>query len=260
MFRFRNMHRLILLSYPQTRCISSTAGISSNRKPFLSNVRILMSYIKQYLTKAGLFESTSQSSTRALGFLYYDLGCEYHLVQDPSDPARPFIPALTPKGFIQWQICLITAFPSYETQRFSAIAADLALEAVSETGERPERLPRQLSHYLFPSKRDDKSYRDVLEAFAAWKRAMTPSISQGAPAKTYRKESSRHSERDAVVVVPRRGSDPKSYDKRDRSPPRRSSRDLTPEKKSRRYSSGRSPSDRERAKRRDDSDYRKRSR
>lgn len=176
---------------------------------------------------------------RLLEMLYLDLKCEFHLVQDSSsEPSRPYIPALTPRGFIRWISLLIKAFPDKEVHRFSIIAQDVALEAVRTDDSKPERLPRQLSHHLFPSSRNQKTYDFVTEEIKYWKQSLStpvtatspvkPNITHepaSAPPRMYRQLSRRdsNSSTDAVVCVPRQTNRSNADGKdRNRSPPQSS--------------------------------------
>lgn len=115
---------------------------------------------------------------RALETLYLDMQCDYHLVQDssPGTKERPYIPALTPEGFVQWMIVIIRAFPDQEASRLCRVIADLPLEAVpedpeDESGSR-ERLPRQISKHLFPSQPNEGALQLVTEAIRVWKHSV----------------------------------------------------------------------------------------
>ncbi|KAJ6788309.1 hypothetical protein PWT90_05121 [Aphanocladium album] len=104
----------------------------------------------------GVFSATSRAAMHNLEQLYLDVQCDYHLVQDnaPGRKDHPYIPALTPEGFVQWTVMLMRAFPSHEATRLSRVIVDLPLEAVTKDPlaepERRERLPRQISRHLFP--------------------------------------------------------------------------------------------------------------
>ncbi|KAJ3488674.1 hypothetical protein NLG97_g6156 [Lecanicillium saksenae] len=104
----------------------------------------------------GVFRASSRAAMHILEQLYLDVQCDYHLVQDNATgrKERPYIPALTPEGFVQWTVVLMRAFPSHEAARLSRVIAELPLEAVANDPlaepERRERLPRQISRRLFP--------------------------------------------------------------------------------------------------------------
>ncbi|KAH8811760.1 hypothetical protein F5884DRAFT_288843 [Xylogone sp. PMI_703] len=89
--------------------------------------------------------------------LYQELGCEHHLVQDQPNSA-PTVPALTPKGFCQWMIIQIKAYPDEETARLNKILQAWPIDA---DGEKPERLPKQLSRHLLPNKEDKTSRKSL---------------------------------------------------------------------------------------------------
>lgn len=156
--------------------------------------------------------------------LYGNLQCAYHLVQDksPGDKARPYIPALTPDGFVKLMILLIRAFPDQESSRLSRVICDLPLEAVpndwmAETGTR-ERLPRQISKHLFPAQHNENALQLLTGAVRACKQATSrnssspPRNTQNAPpplihsdARSRQEHLSRYARDrgEAVVEVPR---------------------------------------------------------
>ncbi|RFU26035.1 hypothetical protein B7463_g10305, partial [Scytalidium lignicola] len=94
--------------------------------------------------------------------LYQDLGCEHHLVQDQLN-SPPTVPALTPDGFCRWIIIQIKAYPDEETKRLNKILQAWPVDADGELVDgKPERLPKQLSRHLLPSK-EDKNFRKLIE-------------------------------------------------------------------------------------------------
>ena len=94
--------------------------------------------------------------------MYQNLGCEYHLVQKHSTTA-PTVPALTPLGFAQWMTALILAYPDKESERLEKVVLALPIDADGEMVDgKPERLPKQISRHLLPS-RGDRRLRHSLE-------------------------------------------------------------------------------------------------
>ncbi|KAK1240010.1 hypothetical protein MKX08_007452 [Trichoderma sp. CBMAI-0020] len=127
-----------------------------------------------------VFDTRYHKSLRGLSFLYTDLRCEHHLVQE-SITRKPVIPALTPAGFEDWMTLLIRAFPDREAKRLDMVLADVPLLADdrhssrspvrSSSGER--LLPRQLPRQLFPERGHARAF-DLLESsFSEWNRITT---------------------------------------------------------------------------------------
>ncbi|TQW00329.1 hypothetical protein IF1G_00260 [Cordyceps javanica] len=126
-----------------------------------------------------LFSHTSRSSMSNLEKLYLSLQCDFHLVQDnlPGPKKWPCIPALTPEGFVQWNVMLIRAYPDQEAARLARVFADVPLEAVPEDpsleydDQRARRLPRQISRHLFPSEPNPSELQLLTGAIRDWKQA-----------------------------------------------------------------------------------------
>lgn len=115
---------------------------------------------------------------QCLELLYQDLRCEYHLVQGESRD-RPYIPALTTDGFVNWMSAFIQASPGSEARRLDGIMATLPIDADSETpSDKPERLPKQLSRHLFPSKPHESTRQCVSSALKVWYDALGLSSSR----------------------------------------------------------------------------------
>ncbi|UKZ69266.1 uncharacterized protein TrAtP1_010278 [Trichoderma atroviride] len=127
-----------------------------------------------------VFDTRYHKSIRGLSFLYTDLRCEHHLVQE-SITRKPVIPALTPAGFEDWMTLLIRAFPDREAKRLDIVLADVPLLADDRHSSRsPVRsssserlLPRQLPRQLFPERGHARAF-DLLESsFSEWNRITT---------------------------------------------------------------------------------------
>ncbi|KAM4066845.1 hydroxyproline-rich glycoprotein DZ-HRGP [Hirsutella rhossiliensis] len=115
-----------------------------------------------------IFDCSSRKPMRCLELFYQDLRCEYHLVQGESRD-RPYIPALTSDGFVNWMSAFIQASPDAEAKRLDGIMAALPIEADSEApNEKPERLPKQLSRHLFPSRPHERTCQYVSNALKVW--------------------------------------------------------------------------------------------
>lgn len=115
-----------------------------------------------------MFDCNSRKPMRCLELLYQDLRCEYHLVQGESRD-RPYIPALTSDGFVDWMSAFIQASPDTEAKRLDGIMAALPIEADGETAKgKSRRLPKQLSRYLFPSRPHDRTRQCVNSALQVW--------------------------------------------------------------------------------------------
>ncbi|KAF4508406.1 hypothetical protein G6O67_004789 [Ophiocordyceps sinensis] len=115
-----------------------------------------------------IFDCGSRKPMQCLELLYQDLRCEYHLVQGESRD-RPYIPALTTDGFVNWMSAFIQASPGSEARRLDGIMATLPIDADSETpSDKPERLPKQLSRHLFPSKPHESTRQCVSSALKVW--------------------------------------------------------------------------------------------
>ncbi|KAL7920429.1 hypothetical protein ACQKWADRAFT_160409 [Trichoderma austrokoningii] len=126
-----------------------------------------------------VFDTRYRKSLRGLSFLYTDLRCEHHLVQD-SLTTKPVIPSLTPAGFEDWMTLLIRAFPDREAKRLDMVLAEVPLLADDRHGSRGpgERLllPRQLPRQLFPERGHARAY-DLLESsFSEWNRITTVAV------------------------------------------------------------------------------------
>lgn len=117
---------------------------------------------------AGLFRSRSKGFNEALATLYEDLGCQYFLVQ-ADNRSRPSIPSLTPAGFMHWLFVMIEAYPDDEAKRFDKVVSALPIETDNLLDGKPERLPKQISRYLFPEKPLKRSQRIVDNALRDFK-------------------------------------------------------------------------------------------
>ena len=86
-----------------------------------------------------------------ISWIYRNLGCQYHLIQDEDLKKTPTIPALTPIGFSRWMTLFVLAYPNEESQRFDKVVLMMPIDAKGASGEKkPQRLPKQLSRYLLP--------------------------------------------------------------------------------------------------------------
>ncbi|GFP59137.1 hypothetical protein TASIC1_0012014000 [Trichoderma asperellum] len=137
-----------------------------------------------------VFDTRYHKSLRGLSFLFTDLRCEHHLVQE-SITAKPVIPSLTPTGFEDWMTLLIRAFPDREAKRLDMVLADIPLLAddnrhssrspvrassssSSSSGERPLLLlPRQLPRQLFPERGHARAFDLLASSFSEWNRITT---------------------------------------------------------------------------------------
>lgn len=94
----------------------------------------------------------------SLSHLYRDLKCQHHFVQSGADD-KPTIPGLTPPGFECWMTHVIRAHPDLEFDRFAKAVLDMP---ISNSDDRRERFPKQLSRRLFPASANGK-IREHLE-------------------------------------------------------------------------------------------------
>jgi hypothetical protein len=85
--------------------------------------------------------------------LYQDLDCPHHLVQEGPSKA-PTVPGLTPVGFANWMTTWILAYPDHEAARLHKVVVNMPIDADSTVDGKPERLPKQISRHLLPSKED----------------------------------------------------------------------------------------------------------
>ncbi|KAI9155410.1 hypothetical protein HJFPF1_07993 [Paramyrothecium foliicola] len=117
-----------------------------------------------------IFNCSSKQGFKDIEYLYRDLRCEYHLVQEHPE-SKPCIPGLTPHGFRDWMTLLMRAYPDREAKRLCSIVEDLPIEAdgFALNGGR-ERLPKQISRHLFPANRHDHIYNYVSRIFVDWKK------------------------------------------------------------------------------------------
>ncbi|EGX96403.1 hypothetical protein CCM_01059 [Cordyceps militaris CM01] len=126
-----------------------------------------------------IFNLTTPEALKNLEKLYLGLQCDFHLVQgdSPGTRHRPYIPALTPEGFVQWTVMLIRAYPEQEFARLSRVFEEMALEAVPEVpsracdDQRSRRLPRQISRHLFPAEPNVGELQLTTRAFLEWHRS-----------------------------------------------------------------------------------------
>ncbi|KAH8720375.1 hypothetical protein HC256_000771 [Beauveria bassiana] len=141
-----------------------------------------------------IFSLTSPRAMSRLEKLYLSLQCDFHLVQasSPGPKKWPCIPALTPEGFVQWNVMLIRAFPDQEAARLGRIFADIALEAApedpsveysSEQQRGGARLPRQISRHLLPAEANLDEVHLVTSAIRDWRHATSPDSRPSAPAR-----------------------------------------------------------------------------
>ncbi|RCI12346.1 hypothetical protein L249_0403 [Ophiocordyceps polyrhachis-furcata BCC 54312] len=125
-----------------------------------------------------IFDCDSRKLMHSLELLYQDLRCEYHLIQGESKE-KAYIPALTSDGFVNWISVFIQVSPDSEARRLDSIMAALPIEAASDSPDgKPERLPKQLSRHLFPSRAHDKTRHRVATALTDWVEAMGYSASR----------------------------------------------------------------------------------
>ncbi|KAL7899009.1 hypothetical protein HDV63DRAFT_78986 [Trichoderma sp. SZMC 28014] len=122
-----------------------------------------------------VFDTRYHKSIRGLSFLYTDLRCEHHLIQE-SITRKPVIPSLTPAGFEDWMTLLIRAFPDREAKRLDMVLADVPLlEDDRHSGRSPVRsssserlLPRQLPRQLFPERGHARAFALLESSFSEW--------------------------------------------------------------------------------------------
>ncbi|UNI16089.1 hypothetical protein JDV02_002561 [Purpureocillium takamizusanense] len=128
-----------------------------------------------------IFDTYSRKSLHSLKCLYQDLRCDYYLIHGsghPRDRAQPPIPGLTADGFADWMANFMQATPDIEARRLSRVAASLPIEVPFVGGARssrhhpPERLPRQLSRHLFPSRPHERLRQRVSNSVMEWDQAM----------------------------------------------------------------------------------------
>ena len=98
--------------------------------------------------------------------VFNHVGCEYHLIpQFKGQPAT--VPALTATGFVEWLEAFALGAPDQEAARLHKIVEHLPIEAEGTAVDGPsERLPKQLSRHLFPSKPSLPHRQRLLEAAA----------------------------------------------------------------------------------------------
>ncbi|OAA47375.1 hydroxyproline-rich glycoprotein DZ-HRGP [Beauveria brongniartii RCEF 3172] len=141
-----------------------------------------------------VFSLSSPRAMSRLEKLYLSLQCDFHLVQasSPGPKKWPCIPALTPEGFVQWNVMLIRAFPDQEAARLARIFADIALEAAPEdpsvecsssSSSSSARLPRQISRHLLPAEANLDEVHLVTSAIRDWRHATSPDSRPSAPAR-----------------------------------------------------------------------------
>lgn len=120
-------------------------------------------YRDSLLTITAIFRSQSNEQ---ISRLYQDLGCEHHLIQEHTT-STPTIPALTPVGFAHWMTIHILAYPEEEAKRLEKVVLAMPIDADGVILDgRPERLPKQISRYLFPPKEDRKSRKWIENAIS----------------------------------------------------------------------------------------------
>ncbi|KAF9877830.1 hypothetical protein CkaCkLH20_04965 [Colletotrichum karsti] len=113
-----------------------------------------------------IFRSRSKDALERIEFLYQDLDCQYHLVQN-TPRSHPNVPGLTPVGFAKWMVSNILAYPDPEARRLHAIMSSLPINSDGPFVDgKAERLPKQLSRHLLPE-HHDKKVRKILDE-AVW--------------------------------------------------------------------------------------------
>ncbi|KAM0261027.1 hypothetical protein ACHAQJ_002466 [Trichoderma viride] len=125
-----------------------------------------------------VFDTRYQKSLRGLSFLFSDLRCEHHLVQE-SITSKPIVPSLTPAGFEDWMTLLIRAFPDREAKRLDLVLADIPLLADDTSPVRGclgERLPRELPRELFPERGHPRAFDLLASSFSEWNRVTTVTV------------------------------------------------------------------------------------
>ncbi|ODA83891.1 hypothetical protein RJ55_02407 [Drechmeria coniospora] len=123
-----------------------------------------------------IFDTYSRKSLYALRRLFKDLQCEYFAVNSGSrDADRPSVAALSPKGFVDWMVTFMQATPDIEARRLSRVVATLPIAAADANtlDGRLQRLPKQLSRHLFPSRPHDKTRQWVSNAVMDWDQTMS---------------------------------------------------------------------------------------
>lgn len=93
----------------------------------------------------------------------------------------PTIPALTPLGFNHWMTLFVLAYPNEESERLQKIVETMPIDADGVLVERkPERLPKQLSRHLLPSKGHHES-RELLRNTLSEFKILPPGIRHQRP-------------------------------------------------------------------------------
>lgn len=123
--------------------------------------------------------TASKTFDKALAALYDDLECQYFLVPAASG-SYPTVPSLTPRGFAHWLITMLQSYPNEEARRLNHVVATLPIEVTSHTSSpsslhvdgKAERLPKQVSRYLFPEQPLRKVRRDVDDALDTFSKAV----------------------------------------------------------------------------------------
>ncbi|KAJ4307190.1 hypothetical protein N0V88_000569 [Collariella sp. IMI 366227] len=108
-----------------------------------------------------IFRNRQAASWTRLADLYQHLGLEYFLV--PADVKfRPILPSLTLSGWTQWLTLSMRAYPNEESHRLAKVVAAMPINADSLLDGKPERLPKQISRRLLPTK-PNRDARIVLD-------------------------------------------------------------------------------------------------
>jgi hypothetical protein len=111
-----------------------------------------------------VFKSQISQNYANLSNLYQELECQHFLVQDEPF-AKPMIPALTPEGFAHWMTMWIRAYPDQEAKRLEKVVVSTPIDADGENVDgKPERLPKQISRHLLPSREDPESKKLICDA------------------------------------------------------------------------------------------------
>lgn len=112
-------------------------------------------------TPLDAFKPSQHQTFDHLENLYRDLDCPYHLLQ-ASPKSKPFVPGLTPTGFVKWFTTSILAYPEQECRRLNMLLADLPPLVIIDAQGKQEVLPKTLPRHVFP-KNPDKKTRHILD-------------------------------------------------------------------------------------------------
>lgn len=126
----------------------------SDTYPWQGTLELIATEASSNCGPLDIFDDRTSSISRMLR----EFEVEHHLVQEKFHE-RPDIPALTPRGFQQWETIMIQAHPEREYKRLQKAVLNMP---INNPDDRKERFPKEIPEQLF-SEIPNLELREVVE-------------------------------------------------------------------------------------------------